>query len=85
MIRPLFDKVVVQLIEKEEQSVLGLIIPDASKEAFQRGEIKAVGPDVTLYADVGNVVIFLRETGTNIKIDGQDYLILSDKDLVGIV
>lgn len=93
-IRPLRDKVVVKRLEEaEEKTPGGIIIPDTAKEKPQMGEVIAVGkgkilqdgkvipPDVK----VGDKVLFARYAGTEIKIDGQEYLIMSEDEILGII
>lgn len=93
-IKPLRDKVVVKRLEEiEEKTPGGIIIPDTAKEKPQMGEVVAVGkgkmlqdgkvipPDVS----VGDRVLFARYAGTEIKIDGQEYLIMSEDEILGIV
>jgi len=91
--RPLHDRVVVKRIESEEKTKGGIIIPDTAKEKPQEGEIVAVGPgtradDGKLHAlDVkaGDRVLFGKWSGTEVKIDGQDLLIMKESDIMGVV
>jgi chaperonin GroES len=91
--RPLHDRVVVRRIESEEKTKGGIIIPDTAKEKPQEGEIVAVGPgarDETgrinpLDVKVGDRVLFGKWSGTEVKIDGEDLLIMKESDVMGIV
>lgn len=90
--RPLHDRVVVRRLEGEEKSKGGIIIPDAAKEKPQEGEIVAVGPgsrDETgkltpLDVKAGDKVLFGKWSGTEVKIDGQDLLIMKESDIMGV-
>lgn len=93
-IRPLRDKVVVKRIEEvEEKTPGGIIIPDTAKEKPQMGEVVAVGKGKVLQdgkvlpteVKVGDRVLFARYAGTEIKIDGKEYLIMSEDEILGIV
>jgi len=92
-IRPLSDRVIVRRIEEQEQrSVGGIIIPDTAKEKPQEGKVVAVGPGrredgKTLSLDVkaGDRVLFGKYSGTEIKLDGEEHLILREEDILGIV
>ena len=91
--RPLHDRVVVRRIEAEEKTSGGIIIPDTAKEKPQEGEVVAVGPgaraeDGTVTAlDVkaGDRILFGKWSGTEVKIDGEDLLIMKESDILGIV
>ena len=91
--RPLHDRVVVRRIDAEEKTAGGIIIPDTAKEKPQEGEVLAVGPGardeqgrlVTLDVKVGDRVLFGKWSGTEVKIDGQDLLIMKESDLLGIL
>ncbi len=91
--RPLHDRVVVKRLEGEEKTKGGIIIPDTAKEKPQEGEIVAVGPgsrDETgklnpLDVKAGDRVLFGKWSGTEVKIDGQDLLIMKESDILGIV
>lgn len=92
-IRPLGDRIIVKRIENEEKTASGLYIPDSAKEKPQQGKVLAVGPGrcldtgSTKKVDVaeGDVVIFGKYSGHEVKIDGQDVLILSENDVYGVV
>jgi chaperonin GroES len=91
--RPLHDRVVVRRLEGEEKSKGGIIIPDTAKEKPQEGEIVAVGPGarddagmlVPLDVKVGDRIIFGKWSGTEVKIDGEDLLIMKESDVMGVV
>ena len=91
--RPLHDRVLVRRVEAEEKTAGGIIIPDTAKEKPQEGEVVAVGPgaradDGTVTAlDVkaGDRVLFGKWSGTEVRIDGEDLLIMKESDIMGIV
>ncbi len=91
--RPLHDRVVVRRLESEEKTKGGIIIPDTAKEKPQEGEIVAVGPGARdengkltpLDVKAGDKVLFGKWSGTEVKIDGQDLLIMKESDILGIV
>ena len=91
--RPLHDRVVVRRIESEEKTKGGIIIPDTAKEKPQEGEVVAVGPGARdeqgrvnpLDVKAGARVLFGKWSGTEVKIDGQDLLIMKESDIMGVV
>ena len=91
--RPLHDRVVVRRIEAEEKTAGGIIIPDTAKEKPQEGEVVAVGPGArddagTLIepgVKVGDRVLFGKWSGTEVRIDGEDLLIMKESDILGIL
>ena len=91
--RPLHDRVVVRRLDGEEKTAGGIIIPDTAKEKPQQGEVVAVGPgaradDGKLHAlDVkkGDKVLFGKWSGTEVKIDGEDLLIMKESDIMGVL
>jgi chaperonin GroES len=91
--RPLHDRVVVKRIDAEERSSGGIIIPDTAKEKPSQGEVIAVGPGgrdeagklVPLDVQVGNRVLFGKWSGTEVKIDGVEYLIMKESDIMGVL
>jgi chaperonin GroES len=91
--RPLHDRVVVKRIDVEEKTKGGIIIPDTAKEKPQEGEIVAVGSGardeqgklVPLDVKVGDRVLFGKWSGTEVKIDGEDLLIMKESDIMGVV
>ena len=91
--RPLHDRVVVRRLESEEKTKGGIIIPDSAKEKPQEGEVIAVGSGardesgklVPLDVKKGDRVLFGKWSGTEVKIDGEDLLIMKESDIMGIV
>ena len=91
--RPLHDRVVVKRIEGEEKTKGGIIIPDSAKEKPQEGEIVAAGPGardesgklVPLDVKAGDRVLFGKWSGTEVKVDGQDLLIMKESDIMGVI
>ena len=91
--RPLHDRVVVRRIDAEEKSAGGIIIPDTAKEKPQQGEIIAVGPGgrdeagklIPIDVKAGDRVLFGKWSGTEVKIDGEDYLIMKESDIMGVL
>jgi chaperonin GroES len=91
--RPLHDRVVVRRIESDERTAGGIIIPDTAKEKPQEGEVIAVGPGardesgklIPLDLNAGDRILFGKWSGTEVKIDGQDYLIMKESDVMGVI
>jgi chaperonin GroES len=91
--RPLHDRVVVRRIEAEEKTAGGIIIPDTAKEKPQEGEVIAVGPGArdesgkvaALDVKAGDRVLFGKWSGTEVRIDGQDLLIMKESDIMGVI
>jgi chaperonin GroES len=93
-LQPLDDRIVVQTAEAEETTVSGLVIPDTAKEKPQQGEVLAVGPGrraeqsgelIPMDVAVGDVVIYSKYGGTEITLEGEDYLILNARDVLAKV
>lgn len=91
-LKPLGDKIVVKPIEKEEKTKSGIVLPDTAKEKPQEGEVVAVGPGkfekgerVPMEVKVGDRVIYSKYGGTEVKVEGEEYLILSQSELLAIV
>lgn len=93
-IRPLEDKVIVTLDENEQTTASGLVIPDTAKEKPQQGTVVAVGPGkrseqtgdlIPVDVEEGQTVLFSKYGGTEVKVGGQEYLILSARDILAIV
>ena len=87
-IKPLADRVVIEPATAEEKTAGGIIIPDTAKEKPQRGHVVAVGPgkkDEPITVKEGDVVLYGKYGGTEITIDGNDYLIMRESDIVAIV
>ena len=91
--RPLGDRVLIKRIEEEEKTKGGIIIPDTAKEKPQEGEVVAVGPGVRddngkvqpLDVKKGDRILFGKWSGTEVKIDGQDLLIMKESDIMGVL
>ncbi|MBP2315322.1 co-chaperone GroES [Azospirillum soli] len=91
--KPLHDRVLVRRIESDTKTAGGIIIPDTAKEKPQEGEVLAVGPGardesgklVALDVKVGDRVLFGKWSGTEVKIDGEDFLIMKESDILGII
>ena len=91
--RPLHDRVVVRRIESEEKTAGGIIIPDTAKEKPQEGEIVAVGPGARgedgklhpLDVKAGDRVLFGKWSGTEVKIDGEELIIMKESDVMGVI
>ena len=91
--RPLHDRVVVKRVEQEEKTKGGIIIPDSAKEKPQEGEVIAVGPGgrgedgklIPLDVKAGDRVLFGKWSGTEVKIDGEELLIMKESDLLGVI
>ena len=91
--RPLHDRVVVRRIDEDERTPGGIIIPDTAKEKPQQGEVVAVGPGATdeaghqqpLDVHPGDRVLFGKWSGTEVKIDGEDLLIMKESDILGVL
>jgi len=92
-LRPLQDRIIVKRLEEESMTAGGLYIPDTAKEKPQKGEIVAVGKGkitedgkvIPVDLTVGDTVLFGKYAGTEIKIDGVDYLIMREDDILGVV
>ncbi len=91
-LKPLGDRVVVKAIEEEEKTAGGIVLPDTAKEKPQKGEVVAVGSGklldngerVALEVSVGDKVIFAKYGGTEVKVDGAEYLILRESDILAV-
>ena len=92
-IRPLNDRILVKRLEEEEKTAGGIIIPDSAKEKPAEGEIVAVGPGklsdtgerVAMDVAVGDRVLFSKYGGTDVKLDGEDFLIMREDDILGVI
>ena len=93
MIKPLADRVVIKVIDDVQQTSGGIFIPDSAKEKPQKGEVIAAGPGAMnkegkreeLEVKVGDTVLFAKYAGTDIKFDGQELKILSEKDVLAVI
>ena len=91
--RPLHDRVVVKRLEQEEKTAGGIIIPDTAKEKPMQGEVVAVGPGtrgedgklIVLDVKAGDRVLFGKWSGTEVKIDGEELLIMKESDIMGVL
>ncbi len=91
--RPLHDRILVRRLEQDEKTAGGIIIPDTAKEKPIQGEVVAAGPGarndkgeiVALDVKVGDVILFGKWSGTDVKIDGQEYLIMKESDVLGVL
>jgi chaperonin GroES len=92
-IKPLEDRIVIQQLAAEQVTASGIVIPDSAKEKPQEGEVVAIGPGriddngnrVPLDVKVGDIVIYSRYGGTEVKYDGVEYLVLSARDILAVV
>ena len=90
--KPLFDKVLVERVEAESKTASGLIIPDTAKEKPMQGKIIAVGTGnrndagqiTPMTVKVGDIILFGKWSGNEVKIDGKDYLVIKESDIIGI-
>ena len=93
MLRPLGDRIIIELVEVEEKTALGIILPDSAKEKPQTGKVIAVGTGrvldngtrVELDVATGDEVIFSKFAGTEVKYDGKEYLILRESDILAVI
>ncbi|MBM4765367.1 co-chaperone GroES [Bacillus sp. B15-48] len=93
MIKPLGDRIVIELVESEEKTASGIVLPDSAKEKPQEGKVVAVGSGrvlesgerVALEVAVGDRIIFSKYGGTEVKYQGTEYLILRESDILAIV
>ena len=91
-LKPLGDRVIIKVLEKEEKTSTGIVIPDKAKEKPQEGEVKAAGPGrilddgtrAQMDVKVGDKVVYSKYAGTEIKIDGEEYLIVRQDDILGV-
>ena len=92
-IRPMGDRIVVKASNREAVTKSGIVLPDTAKEKPQEGEVLAVGPGkvqdsgkrVALEIEVGQRILFAKYAGTEIKLDGEEYLIMRESDVMGII
>lgn len=92
-LKPLADRVVVKKLEAEDKTAGGIVLPDTAKEKPQQGEVLAVGPGrqdekgtrMAMEVKVGDKVLFAKYSGTEVKIDGVEYLILAERDLLAVI
>lgn len=92
-IKPLGDRVVVEAIEQDEKTAGGIIIPDSAKEKPRQGKVLAVGPGardedgkrIPMDVEVGDVVLFTQWAGSDVKVDGKEYKVLKESDIIGTI
>ena len=92
-LKPLADRVVVKKLEAEERTAGGIVLPDTAKEKPQQGEVLAVGPGRVdekgnrqpMEVKVGDKVLFAKYSGTEVKFDGVEYLILAERDILAVI
>lgn len=92
-VRPLHDRILVRRMAEEEKTAGGIIIPDSAKEKPQRGEIVATGKGrvsedgktLPLEVKVGDKVLFSKYSGTELKLDGKEYLMMREEDVLGVI
>ncbi|API91627.1 10 kDa chaperonin [Virgibacillus pantothenticus] len=93
MIKPLGDRVVIELVEQEEKTASGIVLPDSAKEKPQEGKVVAVGSGrvtedgkkIALEVKEGDRIIFSKFAGTEVKYEGKEYLILRENDILAVV
>ena len=93
MLKPLGDRVVIELVESEEKTASGIVLPDSAKEKPQEGKIVAVGTGrvldsgerVALEVAVGDRIIFSKYAGTEVKYEGTEYLVLRESDILAVI
>jgi chaperonin GroES len=86
--KPLADRVIVKVLAAESKTSKGIIIPDTAKEKPHRGEVVAVGPgkkDEPMVVKLRDIVLYSKYSGTEISIDGEDYLIMRESDILAVV
>jgi chaperonin GroES len=92
-IKPLADRLVVERIEQESKTAGGIIIPDNAKEKPKQAKVLAVGPGakdengkrIAMDVEVGDIVLFTQWSGNEVKVDGKEYLVLKESDVIGII
>lgn len=93
MLKPLGDRIIIEVVEVEEKTAFGIVLPDSAKEKPQQGKVVAVGSGivtnsgtvVSLSVKAGDQVIYAQYAGTEVKYEGKDYLILRESDVLAIV
>ncbi len=83
--RPLGERALVRVVEREEKTASGIVLPDTAKEKPQTAEVIAVGEGDDLKVSQGDVIVFAKYSGTEISLDGEDYMILDADDILGVV
>ncbi len=93
MLKPLGDRVIIELVEEEQKTASGIVLPDSAKEKPQQGRVVSVGTGrvadngskITPEVEVGNIVIFAKFAGTELKHEGNEYLILREDDILAVI
>lgn len=93
MLKPLGDRIVIELVESEEKTASGIVLPDTAKEKPQEGKVVAIGTGrvldngerVALEVSVGNRIIFSKYAGTEVKYQGTEYLIIRENDILAVI
>ena len=83
--KPLGDRALVQIVEREETTPSGIVLPDTAKEKPQTAKVVAVGDGEEVKVGEGDVIVFAKYSGTEIRLDNEDYLILDADDILGVV
>ena len=84
-LKPLGERALVKMIEGEEQTASGIVLPDTARQKPQTAEIVAVGTSEAVKVSVGNVVVLAKYSGTEVKIEGEEHLIVDADDILGVV
>lgn len=93
MLKPLGDRIIIELVEEEEKTASGIVLPDTAKEKPQQGRVVSVGSGrvadngskITPEVEAGNIVIFAKFAGTELKYEGKDYLVLREDDILAVI
>ncbi len=83
--KPLGERALVRIVEREEKTASGIVLPDTAKEKPQTAEVVAVGDDDDVKVSEGDVIVFAKYSGTEISLDGEDYMVLDADDILGVV
>ena len=83
--KPLGERALVKMIEREQQTESGIVLPDTAKEKPQTAEVVAVGESEEVKISEGDVIVFAKYSGTEIRLNGDDYMILDAEDILGVV
>jgi chaperonin GroES len=83
--RPLGERALVRIMEREETTPTGIVLPDTAKEKPQTAEVIAVGENDDVKVSQGDIIVFAKYSGTEITLDGEDYMILDADDILGVV
>ena len=84
-LKPLGDRLIVKAVEEEETTASGIVLPDTAKEKPQTAKVVAVGDGEEVKVGEGDVIVFAKYSGTEISLDGEDYMILDADDILGVV